>query len=974
MPVIAKNNFGLGWFPDADEVNAPDGALLRADNLVLDETGALALRAGSSKLDSSLVGGAAHTVRSFYLNDTLHRFAAVGDKLYRNGVDTGLVFTGSGDFSFGTDAYQTFVARGTTRKKYDGTNFFDWNIKAPTGKPILSKGNAITSTVAEFDASESDTFQFTTTEGTKTLVAGPSGAANGASQFTVDSAGRASAYKTFTADKDFLTIQGVEGGGTDIFDMYAAVSDWDKMQSVTVMFGLGTGTDPFLDDYYYFDWNIRENQAVNVQNPAAAIASVQSATAIDVARTVDPIDITRTNTPAEIMRIKAQIGEYAPLRSRARKDAAQSSPAWFHFSTTRAQFLRTGASDRTWRTVRGFKVVVKTVAGGTYTATFSTTLWYGGGARALTGTFRALVVAVRDTGNYFELSPPSPISDEIVLNQNALTVKVPAAVISGLDPQVTNLWVFLFSNSLGGWYRFAITGGTQTFGMSMDEFDPSPDGVIDSNDWIRFHQWGLTIPGFTGIGDFNILIGRSEIDALREGVSLVPYLSAPPENIVSIAGPYLGRMFALTDEGWLYVSAQDSPSHFNGLHIQDLRRYGDPKWMVRTNGGIFVGMTQDIIRLGGTGDEDINGNVDFFPDPLGVGNPPVDEAFYTDGNAIVYRAADGLMSLAGVTAVPVTQEGNSLLWRGRTRHGVSALNIETGRFRLAVDNHVLYMLAPEGLTTSGTTNIWRYDTVQNRWYRTTYAASFYSLHRDPDGRLIAGDSTGNVWLLENGTQDNGADIPIVIRFPSDSGGQPYRRKTAHDLLIEATTGGNDITVEPFLDGATSSANSYTANTVAFYTYHRNVYGLTDFSHILFQITGSVSRFMLRSVSLTYRIHPQQRMSMDTGYLLPPGNGDLAWVQEIEVSARSPVNLELVPTFDDVVKDTLTVSVTPNVYSTYRVPLKRGQDKGRKPRFVLRTTNSAAEGNPGFEMEWMRVRFRGTGNQTENTLTIAPEVV
>ena len=38
------------WTPDADEVGAPEGVLLRADNTVPDETGARALRAGSAPL------------------------------------------------------------------------------------------------------------------------------------------------------------------------------------------------------------------------------------------------------------------------------------------------------------------------------------------------------------------------------------------------------------------------------------------------------------------------------------------------------------------------------------------------------------------------------------------------------------------------------------------------------------------------------------------------------------------------------------------------------------------------------------------------------------------------------------------------------------------------------------------------------------------------------------------------------------
>jgi hypothetical protein len=963
VPNLRFNQFGLGWYPDADAENAPAGALLRADNLVLDEIGALSVRRGSSKLDDELAGGAAHTVRSMYIEDTLNRFAGVGDKLYKNGVDSGFTFAGSGDIAIGTDAYQAFFARGSTKKKYDGTSWNNWPIAAPGLAPTLTAANATTATVATFNSAESPAF--TVTEGTSAFVTSAAGSANGALELTASSVGQASAYKKWASDQDFLNISGTIGGDTDIYDMYVALSNWDKVDTVTVMFGLGTGTDPFLDDYYWFDWELRDKGTVDIKSAPASLPGVLESDAMSVASAIAPEDITQFKTADEIVAIKNRLGKYSGPKSRERRDAVQSSPAWFHYSTTRAQFSRTGGTaGRDWTTVRGFKVVVHTTAGGSYTATFDTGQWYAGGSRALTGKFRCLYVPARDTGAYVELGPPSPISDEITLNQNGLNVAIPAAAISSLDTQVNQLWVYLFSINLGGWYRFAITGSTQSGGMSMDEFDPSPDSSIDANDRTRFTQWGLTIPGFSGSADLALAIRKSEDEALREGVRLVPYLTGPPDNIVAIAGPYASRMFALTSEGWLYISAQNSPSHFNSLHIQDLRRYGDPKWMVRTNGGIFVGMTQDIIHIGGTGDEDENANVDFFPEPLGVGNPPVDAAFFTDGNAIVYRAADGLMTLVGASVTPVTQDGVSLLWRGQARHGVEALNIETGRFRLAVDNHILYMLAPEGTATDGTSAIWRYDTTKQRWCRTIYASSFYSIHRDPDGRLIAGDSTGNVWLLEDGSQDDGSDIAIDLRTPIVDSGQPLMRKTAHDLVVAANTGGSTVTVSPMLDGSGTASASWTAATSGDEEHRQDVYGLADFTRLQLRLTGSFFKFILRALTLSYRSHPQQRMSVDSGYLTPPGNGDIGWIREVEVRVRSGSDLELVPIFDDVAMDAIDIAVTANKYTTYRVTLARGQNKGRMPRILLRTTASADNDNVGFECEWMRIRWKGTGNVTE----------
>src|SRR3990167_3966152 len=55
MSQIDRRDFGLGWQPDADAINAPANAFLRFDNCVLDGHGAVALRQGSAKLNSSVL-------------------------------------------------------------------------------------------------------------------------------------------------------------------------------------------------------------------------------------------------------------------------------------------------------------------------------------------------------------------------------------------------------------------------------------------------------------------------------------------------------------------------------------------------------------------------------------------------------------------------------------------------------------------------------------------------------------------------------------------------------------------------------------------------------------------------------------------------------------------------------------------------------------------------------------------------------
>jgi len=264
----------------------------------------------------------------------------------------------------------------------------------------------------------------------------------------------------------------------------------------------------------------------------------------------------------------------------------------------------------------------------------------------------------------------------------------------------------------------------------------------------------------------------------------------------------------------------------------------------------------------------------------------------------------------------------------------------------------------------------RYNTLQQQWYRMVYPASLVSIIREPDGNLIAGDTDGTVWQLDTGTQDDGENIPVTIVPPIDSDGTPLEDKTALDLQVDANTGGLALTVAMLLDGsANPETDTYSVTTQGDDIHKQTLRGLADFSRLQLRMTGSFFRFILRFFNVSYRSHPQQVMQIDSGYLQPPGNADFGWIGKVEISTRSPVNLELVPTFDDVEMDALPLVVVPGKTSTYSTILKRGQDKGRRPLLIVRTTNSAGTGRIGFEPYWIRIWWKGTGNQNEKVSQI-----
>lgn len=976
--------------PDADSVaSASDGVLLRADNLTIDEKGALALRKGSAKIFSGMQDLDVHTTKTVTLTGFnepssagTFRLMGVGNVLYKDGQTTDQTFDGTGDFAIGTDSYQAFISRGTTNKKWDGQTLNNWGIAAPTIAPTLSASAATSSTICSFASGESPAP--TTNEGTSSFVTGYDGVASNATQLVPSAAGRFSISKLFATDQDFLNFKGTAGSDTDLFDMFIWMSEPTKVKAITVMFGLNTTTDPYQQDYYAFEFDITKGITNQVKDHTSYSSQAYSKYTAQLGAALTPSKTTNLRTPEEVANVIARLGALkVGAVSRERRDSLAASPAWAHLSVTRGQFHRVGGTAaRDWSTVRGFKVVYECVPGSTDVVDLQSAIIYGGGDRALTGRYRAGYRFVRDTGAYQELSPMSPLSADITLTQQALNITVPNAAIGAADPQANQIWIYLGPASTGTgsfldtFYRFAVSGiNVSNSSLRIEEFRRSPVGSNFSGSGTepkqartRLINQGLSIPGAVANSDLVVSILKSEVDVLIENESAEPGATVPPINIVAIEGPVSSRMFALTTDGFLYVSGQRRPSTFSTYWVLDLRQWGTPLWMRRTVGGIYVGMTGDVILITGTGDESPNHiQIDLVPVAQHNPHPPVDACAYTNENSIIYRSSDGLVSITGADVQAVSQGMTSLLWRGQDRHNVPALNTVNGRFRLAVFRYTLFMLAPENPSTTSTNVIWRF--ANNTWTRTYYPVQFRSIYREPDGTLVAGDNIGNLWQLETGTQDDGANIPIYIQTPIDDGGAPLNRKDPFDIQIHLNTGGLAAQVNVKLDGSDTVTSTYSASTIQPDVFRINASSLGVFLKAQLIISGSFNKFALQAYNITYRKRPQQVMAVDTGSIISSAaNTRWSWLRQVEIDCYSPVNLTMTIYIDDkLVYGPVTVTVVANNRGLYRLSLPKNLG-GARPRVLFKTTNVDGAGSVGFEPYSIRVKSWSTGNETDKQLT------
>jgi len=958
---------GLQWLPDVDPVNAPPNALLRADNLVPDKIGALALRRGSAKLYSSLDGGgddSVHSLRTVELaNGTTYRVKGIGDKLFINGNSQG-IFDGTGDISLGDDAYQIFCARGTTKKKFDGSNWYNWGITAPNAAPPLAAVSSVTPSVAGFDNSESPATPVV--EGSATIggAADAGGVANAATTLVPDGTTyRGVIQRLFTTDQNFYQISGVDGTETDMFDLYIKLENPRDVESVKIIFGAdNSSTVPFTNDRFEFEFDLKSKKEIPIKDFESEGYSAYSTAVLNSLASVRPQDVTGLRTPEQVKAILASVGKIPSPTSAAPSD----SNVWGHLTVTRGQFKRVGSTAaRGWDTIRGFKVIYTTRRGAVPSITLADAIFIGGGARTLSGSYRCVIRAVREFDQYYELSPPSDQSDAINLNHQTLQVTIPGTVLSALDPQVDQLWVYLFGGWLDNYYRFAVVPSTVRGGMTIDELTtPAGSDLNSADERARIPSWGFTLNVDDGSSDLVLTLLTSEMDALTENEKLEPYQMVPPDNIVGIAGPWAGRMYVLTTEGYVYPSTKRSPGSFNSSQVIDLARFGDPLWIVRTGQGIYVGMEKDVVFLAGSGDDSADlAQIDHYGQGLNLGNPPIDSAHWVDGNSIIYRSADGLIQLEGSGLKVLPTSGTSLLWRGIDRHGVPGLNTSTGRFRMAIDDMMLYVLAPEGSGVTSTNVIYRFAAGSSQWSRLVYdqVGTFKSIFKEPGGNLIAGDAAGNLWQLDIGTQDNGNNIEVTLLTPITDGGEPLARKDTFDLQIHGHTAGATGTVNLYKDGSSSVTSTYTfsLNNIGVYRFNASDFG--TFLKAQVEITGEFSNLTIQNFNLTYRIRPQHVMYLDTGYVLPTDPGDMVWLYEIELDAICADDVNYRIYINDSLKSEGTITVTTGIRKPYIVPVPRGT-KGYRPRIVFYVDGDNAEGSVGFEPYAVRLRLSTTGNQ------------
>lgn len=479
---------------------------------------------------------------------------------------------------------------------------------------------------------------------------------------------------------------------------------------------------------------------------------------------------------------------------------------WNILKVRRGDMFRTGFTfGRGWDTVEAVQLTLKATDAANLEVRFDDLKQYGG---PIVGEVEYKYIYVRNDGTYIAMSAPSATSLRAVFESEGASVTIPAD--GSRDSQINEIWLYRRGAGLEDFYRVAVE----------------------------------TV---AGTGAVTITDNVSATDALIINIKLQQDNTVPPDDIIDIEGPYYDRTFALTATT-LYPSRRLSPDTFSTN--QSILVAGSDEtalWVKKALGGLYIGTTKDIYLLSGTGAELPDATMDFTLTPLNIDNPPRSKAVAQEGNLLCYMAADGWRSISGGGSSLLV--GNtSLLYRGKARHGVSAINT-SGRFRGVIAQGNLLAITPEGASDQSSTVIYRYRFSSNRWYRHVYPANLRNIYREPDGVVTFSDDAGFVWLLDSGTTDNGADIPVTMWTREDDIGNPFARKDPHDMRFLLDTGGDLARIAFHLDHSTTASKVLQATR---YTMGEELFELSDlaaFRNVQMRVTGSFSVFKWANLNL-----------------------------------------------------------------------------------------------------------------------------
>jgi len=239
----------------------------------------------------------------------------------------------------------------------------------------------------------------------------------------------------------------------------------------------------------------------------------------------------------------------------------------------------------------------------------------------------------------------------------------------------------------------------------------------------------------------------------------------PATSLAAIAGPGADGVIFIATGNTLYFSKPYRPESFPAAYYVEVGvPYKAIKGVVDWGGLTYIFTTDTIYFLQGTDP------ATYYPVKTqasrGLAAP---QAVVATEKGILYLAYDGVYAFNGQSEVKLSSEKIDSLFRGETVNTISPMSKDNlGNCWMTYFNGKMFLGYPVSTTFPDRVLVYDFETFKFSIYN--YGVSLKSAFVDTvNFRLLAGDTSGNIWQLESGESDNGTAFIFKVRSKELSG-------------------------------------------------------------------------------------------------------------------------------------------------------------------------------------------------------------
>lgn len=813
MPTEERNapidleNLGLTLSRPGDMVE--EGHYVRLDNMTSRRTGFIETRAGSVKENITAIPAAPDVVHSLarqIVSDVGINYQGAGTEIFRDFVSISTGHSGSPvvfeDYKINNSPTSSMIAfEPTKRIKDDGSLTHRFGI-APGPVATAVEGTQQFKTIDEFESAASYT-------GVNAVLSDDGTDPRQGTfsmKIAVDELVRGTASKALVLNLDEFTTPG-DSDDEDFIHFFLKIDIPKNLKEIRLLFDV----DPLVNDFTqnYYTKSVAPNDFTRVLDFDATSQEGRDGGLREFA--LDEAFLTEDD---DIQQVDDTTLESRSLESFNFLSAVGGENQWTEVFIKKRDFQRVGSESTTWADVAAFRVVVEATECGAVNVNIDDGKMVGGVSFRLKGDYDwRYVYRYSVTGTISPLSPTAGSVTTVTRN------RADVLITFSTDPQVDFVDIYRRGGTLPGQYLFvdSIANGVGTTTFNDGAGDLVLGEQIDTDQ--------IDIPSTSGV--IAIHQNRSWMDDSANPDRLIFSRRIKVEEIVSSGfivasqgGDRVRRPFAYNDQ--LYCFTDRTIYRIVG---------SDPSTFQPLQTGAQRGLFSRFALI------------------LGAG-------------VIFFRAYDGIYAFTGSGRAEKLTEKIDTLFEGFSVEGFDPIDdSEAESERLGFFDNKLYFAYTD---TSAVRREIVYDFVTQRWEPSDRPATSYLL-LDDLGEFQSGDSSGFVFQRETGNQDDGSDIVFDLRMKFYDFGAKQEEKTFTEIIVDADTAGQPVTVTAHFNNGETSVVLGTLNTATRDQIHFPVNGGigTDARNCSIALTGDNGAVRMRFYKVIYNFWVEPRTQLKT---------------------------------------------------------------------------------------------------------------